>query len=141
MILNTARGDSGVATLILVWAIAIVDRLMVLVPVVRCVSASGFYRDGSCNCGTDNPGVHAVCIYATEEFLAYSKQAGNDISTPMPQYTFPGVKPGQSWCLSGPRFVQAVKDGQAPQIFIHATHMKMLELIDLDTLKSYAIDL
>ena len=72
---------------------------------------TGFYRDGSCNSGNDNPGVHAVCIYATQEFLDYSKQAGNDLSTPMPQYNFPGVKAGQSWCLSGPRFVQAIKDG------------------------------
>jgi len=102
---------------------------------------TGFYRDGSCNCGPDNPGIHAVCIYATEEFLAYSKQAGNDISTPMPQYNFPGVKPGESWCLSGPRFVQAVKDGKAPQIFIHSTHKAILQLIDLETLKKYALDL
>jgi len=102
---------------------------------------TGFYRDGSCQTGKENPGVHAVCIYATEEFLAYSKQAGNDLSTPMPQYNFVGVKPGQSWCLSGPRFVQAVKDGQAPSIFIHSTHQAMLQLIGLDTLKKYALDL
>jgi len=102
---------------------------------------TGFYRDGSCNCGQDNPGVHAVCIYATKEFLEYSKQAGNDISTPMPQFNFPGVKPGQSWCLSGPRFVQAVKDGHPPQIFIHSTHKAILELIDLETLKKCALDL
>jgi len=102
---------------------------------------TGFYRNGSCQTGKENPGVHAVCIYATEKFLAYSKQAGNDLSTPMPQYNFVGVKPGQSWCLSGPRFVQAVKDGQAPGIFIHSTHQAMLQLIDLDTLKKYALDL
>ncbi|HIC42996.1 MAG TPA: DUF2237 family protein [Sulfurimonas sp.] len=102
---------------------------------------TGFYRDGSCNCGPDNPGVHGVCIYATKEFLEYSAQAGNDISTPMPQFNFPGVKPGQSWCLSGPRFVQAVKDGHAPHIFIHSTHKAMLDLIDLETLKKYALDL
>ncbi len=102
---------------------------------------TGFYRDGSCQCGPDNPGIHAVCIYATQEFLDYSKQAGNDISTPMPQYNFPGVKAGQSWCLSGPRFVQAVKDGMAPQIFIHSTHQAILQLIDIDTLKKYALDL
>ena len=102
---------------------------------------TGFYRDGSCQCGPDNPGIHAVCIYATQEFLDYSKQAGNDISTPMPQYNFPGVKAGESWCLSGPRFVQAVKDGMAPQIFIHSTHQAILQLIDIDTLKKYALDL
>ena len=102
---------------------------------------TGFYRDGTCTSLPNNPGVHAVCIYATEEFLAYSKKVGNDLSTPNPAFNFAGVKPGQSWCLSGPRFVQAHKDGMAPQIFIHATHERMLELIDLETLKSYAIDL
>lgn len=102
---------------------------------------TGFYRDGSCNTEEDNPGVHAICIYATDEFLAYSKKVGNDLSTPMPQYDFAGVKAGQSWCLSGPRFVQAHHDGMAPHIFIHATHQRMLELIDLETLKKYAIDL
>ena len=60
---------------------------------------TGFHRDGSCNTGEHNPAVHAVCIYATEEFLAYSKQVGNDLSTPMPEYNFAGVVPGQSWCL------------------------------------------
>ena len=102
---------------------------------------TGFYRDGSCNTEEDNPGVHAICIYATEEFLAYSKKVGNDLSTPMPQYNFAGVKAGQSGCLSGPRFVQAHNDGMAPHIFIHATHQRMLELIDLEILKTYAIDL
>ncbi|MCF6206331.1 MAG: DUF2237 domain-containing protein [Sulfurovum sp.] len=102
---------------------------------------TGFYRDGTCTSLPNNPGVHAVCIYATEEFLAYSKKVGNDLSTPNPAFNFAGVQPGQSWCLSGPRFVQAHKDGMAPPIFIHATHARMLELIDLETLKSYAIDL
>jgi len=102
---------------------------------------TGFYRDGSCQTGKNNPGVHAVCIYATTEFLAYSKSVGNDLSTPMPQYNFVGVKAGESWCLSGPRFVQAHKDGKAPGIFIHATHQAMLQLIDLETLKQYALDL
>ena len=102
---------------------------------------TGFYRDGSCNTGEDNPGVHAVCIYATEDFLAYSKKVGNDLSTPMPQYNFAGVKAGQSWCLSGPRFVQAHKDSMAPHIFIHSTHQRMLDLVGLEILKKYAIDL
>ena len=102
---------------------------------------TGFYRDGTCFSGDENPGVHAVCIYATEEFLAYSKAVGNDLSTPLPEYSFVGVNPGESWCLSGPRFVQAHLDGEAPSIFIHATHERMLELIDLETLKSYAVDL
>lgn len=102
---------------------------------------TGFYRDGSCQTSAENRGLHAVCIYASKEFLEYSKQAGNDLSTPMPKYNFLGVKPGESWCLSGPRFVQAHKDGMAPKIFIHSTHIAMLDIIDLDTLKYYALDL
>ncbi len=102
---------------------------------------TGFYRDGSCNTGDENPGVHAVCIYATEEFLAYSKAVGNDLSTPIPQYKFDGVKAGESWCLSGPRFVEALANSKAPNIFIHSTHERMLELVDLETLKAYALDL
>lgn len=102
---------------------------------------TGFHRDGFCNTGDHNPAVHAVCIYATEEFLEYSKKVGNDLSTPIPEYNFAGVKPGQSWCLGGHSFVKAHLDGKAPQIFIHATHKKMLELIDLEILKQYAIDL
>ncbi|PHS58308.1 MAG: hypothetical protein COB17_03550 [Sulfurimonas sp.] len=102
---------------------------------------TGFYRDGLCQTGHENPGVHAVCIYATQEFLDYSKESGNDISTPMPKFSFAGVKAGESWCLSGVRYVQALKDGKAPQIFIHSTHIAMLQLVDLETLKKYALDL
>ena len=102
---------------------------------------TGFHRDGSCRVTPQNQGMHAVCIYATEEFLAYSKKTGNDLSTPMPQYDFKGVKAGESWCLSGLRFAQSVKDGNAPQIFIHSTHEAILQLVDLETLKSLAIDL
>ena len=102
---------------------------------------TGFYRDGSCNTDANNPGIHAVCIYATKEFLEYSKAVGNDLSTPIPQYKFDGVKAGQSWCLSGPRFVEALANAKAPGIFLHSTHEKMLELVDIDTLKAYALDL
>jgi len=102
---------------------------------------TGYYRDGSCFSGPDNDGIHAVCIYATEEFLAFSRSVGNDLTTPIPEYKFAGVKPGESWCLSGHRFVQAHEAGMAPKIFIHATHERMLDLMDLDTLKMYAIDI
>ncbi len=102
---------------------------------------TGFFRDGSCKVTPENKGMHAICIYATQEFLDYSKRTGNDLSTPMPQYGFKGVKAGESWCLSGVRFAQSVKDGNAPQIFIHSTHEAILQLVDLETLKSLAIDL
>ena len=102
---------------------------------------TGYFRTGSCECGPNNESIHTVCIYATEEFLTYSKKAGNDLSTPMPQYNFPGVKPGESWCLNGPSFVRALKDGVDVKIFIHSTHQNILKLIDLETLKKCAIDL
>ena len=102
---------------------------------------TGFFRDGSCTVTPQNQGMHAICIYATEEFLEYSKRTGNDLSTPMPEYGFKGVKPGQSWCLSGLRFAQSVKDGNAPQIFIHSTHQAILSLVPLEKLKELAIDL
>lgn len=102
---------------------------------------TGFFRDGSCKVTPENKGMHAICIYATQEFLDYSKHTGNDLSTPMPQFGFKGVKAGESWCLSGVRFAQSVKDGNAPHIFIHSTHEAILQLVDLETLKSLAIDL
>jgi len=102
---------------------------------------TGFFRDGSCKVTPENKGMHAICIYATQEFLDYSKRTGNDLSTPMPQFGFKGVKAGESWCLSGVRFAQSVKDGNAPHIFIHSTHEAILQLVDLETLKSLAIDL
>ncbi len=102
---------------------------------------TGYYRDGSCFSGKENDAIHAVCIYATEEFLAYSKAVGNDLSTPLPQYNFPGVKPGESWCLGGYSFLKAIEDGMAPKIFLHSTHERILDLVDFDTLKQYAIDI
>ncbi|MDD2789502.1 MAG: DUF2237 domain-containing protein [Sulfurimonas sp.] len=102
---------------------------------------TGFFRTGSCKVTPENKALHAVCIYATKEFLEYSKKAGNDLSTPMPEHNFAGVKPGQSWCLSGGYFIQSIKDGMAPHIFIHATHQAILQHVDLETLKKLAIDL
>lgn len=102
---------------------------------------TGFFRTGSCKVTPENKGLHAVCIYATKEFLEYSKNAGNDLSTPMPQHNFAGVKPGESWCLSGGYFIQSIKDGMAPHIFIHSTHQAILQHVDLETLKKLAIDL
>lgn len=102
---------------------------------------TGYYRDGSCNSGIDNPGWHTVCIQATEEFLEFSKSAGNDLSTPMPQYNFPGVKPGDRWCLAAGNFLKALREGKAPGIYLHATHQVILEYVSLETLKRYALDL
>ena len=101
---------------------------------------TGFYRDGSCNSGLDNQAWHMVCVLATVEFLEYSKNVGNDLSTPMPQYGFEGVKAGDSWCLAIANFMRALQAGKAPQVFLNSTHQAVLDVIDLDTLKKYALD-
>ena len=101
---------------------------------------TGFYRDGSCNSGIDNQGRHTVCILATEEFLEYSKRVGNDLSTPMLQYSFPGVKAGDKWCLAVGNFMRAMQQGKAPKIFLKSTHIAILEDIDLETLKGFAVE-
>jgi uncharacterized protein (DUF2237 family) len=101
---------------------------------------TGFYRDGTCNSGIDNQGRHTVCILATEEFLEYSKRIGNDLSTPMPQYGFAGVKAGDRWCLARGNFLRSIQQGQAPKVFLESTHIAILEDIDLETLKGYAVE-
>jgi len=100
---------------------------------------TGFYRDGSCNSGIDNRGRHTVCILATEEFLEYSRRVGNDLSTPMPQYGFEGVKPGDRWCLATGNFLRAIEHGKAPKVFLESTHIAILEEIDLEVLKGYSV--
>ena len=101
---------------------------------------TGFYRDGYCRTGADDLGRHTVCILATDEFLAYSRSVGNDLSTPMPQYGFPGVKEGDKWCLCVTRWQQAFEDGMAPQVVLAATHESALQVVDLDNLKQFAVD-
>lgn len=101
---------------------------------------TGFYRDGYCRTGADDLGRHTVCILATDEFLAYSASVGNDLSTPMPQYAFPGVKDGDKWCLCVTRWQQALDDGMAPQVVLAATHESALQVVSLDDLKQYAVD-
>jgi uncharacterized protein (DUF2237 family) len=101
---------------------------------------TGFFRDGLCRASVQDPGSHTVCIVATDEFLAYSKSVGNDLSTPMPQYSFPGLKAGDRWCLVAMRWQQALNDGMAPQVVLAACHEACLEHVNLDDLKRYAID-
>ncbi len=100
---------------------------------------TGFYRDGYCNTGPDDHGRHTVCIVATDEFLAYSKQVGNDLSTPMPQFDFPGVKDGDKWCLCVTRWQQALEDDMAPFVDLEATHESALDVVKLEDLKQYAV--
>ena len=101
---------------------------------------TGFYRNGYCSTGTEDLGRHTVCIQATTEFLDYSKKVGNDLSTPVPQYMFPGLKAGDLWCLCAQRWVQAYQAGMAPKLFLQSTHEKTLSYVPLEILRNYAID-
>lgn len=100
---------------------------------------TGFFRTGCCETSGDDVGVHTVCAVMTEEFLAYSKSAGNDLSTPMPQHGFNGLKPGDHWCLCAGRWQEALDAGQAPKVNLHATHVRSLEFVDLADLEKFAI--
>ena len=102
---------------------------------------TGFFRDGCCNTGPTDLGSHTVCVVVTTEFLSYTKRAGNDLSTPMPDYGFPGLKPGDRWCLCAPRWQQALEAGMAPKVVLAATHEGALEHTKLADLKKYAVDL
>ena len=101
---------------------------------------TGFYRDGFCRTGRDDTGRHTVCILATDEFLAYSKSVGNDLSTPRPEYAFPGLVEGDKWCLVALRWRQAHEAGMAPQVVLEATHESVLDTVDLETLRQHAVD-
>ena len=102
---------------------------------------TGFYRNGCCDTGREDLGSHTVCAVMTVEFLSFSKQAGNDLSTPMPAYGFAGLVPGDRWCLCAPRWQEALEAGAAPRVVLRATHKGALEFCRLEDLKKYAIDL
>ena len=110
-------------------------------PLLSCSQAplTGFYRTGCCETGADDAGSHTVCILATAEFLAFSKSAGNDLSTPIPEYGFPGIKPGDRWCLCAARWLEALEAGCAPQVILEATNQRALEILDLDDLRAHTI--
>lgn len=101
---------------------------------------TGYYRTGCCENHGDDPGLHVVCCRVTDAFLEFEKQAGNDLSTPMPQYDFPGLTGGDKWCLVAMRWKQALEDGMAPQVVLAATHESTLQIVDLEDLKRYAVD-
>ncbi|MFO1485876.1 MAG: DUF2237 domain-containing protein [Verrucomicrobiaceae bacterium] len=101
---------------------------------------TGFYRDGYCRTGPGDTGLHTVCIEATAEFLRFSKLAGNDLSTPAPEWDFPGLKPGDRWCLCVTRWKEAFDAGIAPAVCLSATHESALEWVDLADLKAHALD-
>lgn len=102
---------------------------------------TGFFRNGNCITGPSDEGRHTVCAVMTDAFLAFSKSAGNDLSTPIPEYAFPGLKAGDRWCLVALRWVQALEAGMAPRVVLRATHQSVLKYVELDVLKKYAVDL
>lgn len=101
---------------------------------------TGYYRDGKCNTGGGDLGAHIVCAEMTEEFLKFSKRRGNDLSTPVPDFKFPGLKPGNRWCLCAARWKEAMDAGCAPPVVLAATHVLTLEYVSLDELKEHAAD-
>ncbi len=101
---------------------------------------TGFYRDGYCRTGKSDVGLHIVCCVMTEEFLSFSQQVGNDLSTPMEEYGFPGLQPGDQWCLCMLRWKEALENGCAPQVVLEATHMSAIEFASLEDLKAHAVD-
>lgn len=101
---------------------------------------TGFFRDGCCNTGPMDRGAHTVCATMTAEFLALSKYLGNDLSTPRPEYGFPGLKPGDEWCLCAGRFLQAHQEGAAPRVRLAATHQATLAIVPLEVLQDAALD-
>ena len=101
---------------------------------------TGFFRDGSCSCGPQDTGVHAVCAVMTEEFLAHQKAVGNDLSTPRPEWRFPGLHPGDRWCVVAGRWLQAYADGVAAPVVLASTNAQALRLIPIEALREHAVD-
>lgn len=99
---------------------------------------TGFFRDGCCNTGPMDHGVHTVCARVTADFLAFSKARGNDLSTPRPEFQFPGLQPGDKWCLCAARWAEAYEAGMAPKVVLEATHEATLGLVSLAALKAHA---
>ena len=110
-------------------------------PLETCSTApvTGFFRDGCCNTGPMDGGLHSVCAIMTDEFLALSKYLGNDLSTPRPEYGFAGLKAGDRWCLCAARFLQAHEEGAAPQVNLAATHIATLSVVPIEVLRLYAV--
>lgn len=110
-------------------------------PLATCCTnpMTGWYRSGCCETDDEDVGSHTVCIVATAEFLEFSRSRGNDLSTPQPG--FPGLQPGDRWCLCAPRWVEAHEAGCAPRVYLRATHRRALEFVSLADLKAHAVDI
>jgi uncharacterized protein len=102
---------------------------------------TGFFRDGCCNTSDQDQGSHTVCVAVTKPFLEFSAQRGNDLSTPHPEFGFPGLKPGDRWCLCAARWLEAHQHGMAPRVHLRGTHQRALEIVPLRLLREFAVDL
>ncbi|MSZ76055.1 MAG: DUF2237 family protein [Actinobacteria bacterium] len=101
---------------------------------------TGFYRDGSCSCGPDDAGLHAVCAVVTADFLEHQRSVGNDLGTPRPEWSFPGLHPGDRWCVVAGRWLQSYKAGAAAPVVLASTNYRALELIPIEMLREHAVD-
>ena len=101
---------------------------------------TGFYRDGSCSCGPDDRGLHAVCAVMTPEFLAQQQRIGNDLVTPRPEWHFPGLVPGDRWCVVAARWLQAHQDGAAAPVVLASTNARALEIVPIELLREHSVD-
>ena len=112
-------------------------------PLVPCSNdpVTGFFRDGCCNTGDEDLGSHTECIQVTKDFLEYSRFRSNDLTTPMPDFGFPGLNPGDSWCLCAGRWLEAYEQDMAPRVYRMRTHKRALKIVQLDKLKQHAVDI
>ncbi len=101
---------------------------------------TGFFRDGCCSTGSEDQGSHTICAVVTAEFLAHQRSIGNDLSTPMPQYRFPGLVPGDRWCVTAVNWLRAHQDGAAAHVVLASTHVRALEIVPLEALQQHAVD-
>lgn len=101
---------------------------------------TGFYRDGCCNTGPEDPGSHTICAVMTQEFLEHQSRIGNDLSTPMPQYRFPGLVPGDRWCVTAVNWLRAYRDDTAAPVILASTHECVLEIVPITALRQHAVD-
>ena len=101
---------------------------------------TGFYRDGKCQTGSGDVGLHLICAQVTREFLDFSKSRGNDLISPQPSVNFPGLQPGDCWCLCASRWKEALQAGVAPPVILAATHVSALEFVDIEDLQEHALD-
>ncbi|MCI5106031.1 MAG: DUF2237 domain-containing protein [Pseudomonadales bacterium] len=101
---------------------------------------TGFFRDGCCNTNDDDLGSHTVCVQVNQAFLEYSRFRGNDLMTPVPEFGFPGLREGDRWCLCAARWLEACEAGMAPRVYLSCTHKRALEIVPLEKLKAFAVD-